>query len=220
VYDLRVGFFFAVIAAIDVEAGRGEMGKARSQSEALGSRRRHETVKLRHARGIEGIQDPAEGVIVELCGGNAGRNTPVGGLMLEEPRDQGECVIDQSQAIEHHGFDGFTHGEVPPCRVLVGRLIEDIAKTEFVEHASDKAEVVQNLATVVGESGITISSESEESVKDLQRNTKMTHIAEGGAESRIGSPQTSDSPDLVVKFQPMDIVDDILQQFLVSPLFL
>jgi hypothetical protein len=150
VYDLRVGFSFAVRAAIDVEAGRVEMGKARSQSEALGSRRRNETVKLRHARGIEGIQDPAESVIVELFGGNAGRNKPVGGLILEEPRDQGECVIDKSQAIEHHGFDGFTHGEVPHFRVLVGRLIEDIANTEFVEHASDKAEVVQNLATVCG----------------------------------------------------------------------
>jgi hypothetical protein len=65
-YDLRVGFFCAVRAAIDMEAGRVEMGKARSQSEALGSRRRNETVELRHARGIEGIQGPTEGIIIEL----------------------------------------------------------------------------------------------------------------------------------------------------------
>jgi len=33
-------------------------------------------------------------------------------------------------------------------RVLLGRVIEDVANAELVEHASDKAEVVQDLATV------------------------------------------------------------------------
>jgi hypothetical protein len=59
-------------------------------------------------------------------------------------------LIDKPQAIEHHGFDRLTYGEVPHCRVLLGRLIEDVAKAEFSEHTSDEAEVVQDLATVWG----------------------------------------------------------------------
>jgi hypothetical protein len=57
-------------------------------------------------------------------------------------------LVDKSQPIEHHRFDGFPDGEVPQFRVLAGRLIEDIANAEFLKHASDKAEMVQNLATV------------------------------------------------------------------------
>ena len=147
-YDLRVGVLFAVIAAIDVEAGRVEMGKARRQSEALGSRRRNETVEFCHAIGIEGIQGATERIIVELFGGNTGRNESGGGLILKEPGDEVERVIEKSQAIEHHGFDGFPHGEVSHFRVLVGRSIEDVANAKLVEHARDEAEVVQDLATV------------------------------------------------------------------------
>ena len=68
--------------------------------------------------------------------------------MLEEPGDEGERWIDNLQAMEHHRFDGFTPGEVPHFRVVLGRAIDDVAKAAFVEHASDKAEVVQDLATV------------------------------------------------------------------------
>jgi hypothetical protein len=58
--------------------------------------------------------------------------------MLEERGDEGERLIDKSQAIEHHGFDGFPHGEVSHYRVLVSRSVEDLTNAEFVEHASDK----------------------------------------------------------------------------------
>ena len=98
--------------------------------------------------GVTRYRATSEGIIVELCGGNAGRNASGGGRILAEPRDEGERLIDKPQAIEHHRFDGFTHGEVPHFRVLLGRAIEDVANAEFVEHASDKAEVVQDLATV------------------------------------------------------------------------
>jgi hypothetical protein len=33
---------------------------------------------------------------------------------------------------------------------LVGGVVEDVANAEFVEHASDKAEMVQNVALVRG----------------------------------------------------------------------
>jgi hypothetical protein len=57
-------------------------------------------------------------------------------------------LVDKPQAIEHHGFDGLSHREVPHFRVVVGGVIEDVANAEFIEHASDKAEMVQDLATV------------------------------------------------------------------------
>jgi hypothetical protein len=69
---------------------------------------------------------------------------------VEGSGDQVESLIDKPQAIEHYGFDGFTHSEVAHFRVLGGRLIDDLAHTEFVEHASDKAEVVYDLAPVRG----------------------------------------------------------------------
>jgi hypothetical protein len=62
--------------------------------------------------------------------------------MLEEPGDEVEGLIDTPQAIQHHRFDGLTHREVPQFRVVVGRLIEDVANGECVEHARDKAKVV------------------------------------------------------------------------------
>jgi hypothetical protein len=59
-------------------------------------------------------------------------------------------LIGTPQAIEHHRFDRFTHRKVPQFRVLLGRLVNDAANVKFVEHASHKAEVIQDLATVRG----------------------------------------------------------------------
>jgi hypothetical protein len=100
--------------------------------------------------GIEGVQGPTQGVIVELFGDHAGGNQARGGLILKKPGDKVERLIDSPQAIEHHRFDGFPDSEVPHFRILVGGVIEDVANAEFVEHASDKAEVVQDLAAVRG----------------------------------------------------------------------
>jgi hypothetical protein len=132
-----------------------------------------------HLRGIEGLQGPTEGVIVALFRNNAGRHQAVGGLMLEKPGDEVERLIDQPQAIEHHRFDRFIHGEVPQFRVLWRGLVDDVAHAEFVEHASDKAKVVQDLATVRGLIGIIISSDGEEILRDLPRNTKNTFNGRG-----------------------------------------
>ena len=68
--------------------------------------------------------------------------------MLEQPGDEVERLIDTPYAIAHPRVDGFTHGEVPQFRVLVGGVVEDVAQAECVEHASHKAEVVQHLAPV------------------------------------------------------------------------
>ena len=70
--------------------------------------------------------------------------------MLEEPGDQGERLIDLPQAIQHHRVDRFPHRQVPQVRVVLGRLVNDAANVTFIEHASHKAEVIQDLATVRG----------------------------------------------------------------------
>jgi hypothetical protein len=46
--------------------------------------------------------------------------------------------MDKAQAVEDHGFDGFSHRQVSRLRVLVGGLIQDVANAEFVEHAGDQ----------------------------------------------------------------------------------
>ncbi len=75
-------------------------------------------------------------------GSDAGRNESRGWLMVEEPGDQGERLIDKPQAIEHHRFDGFPHREGPHFWVLVGSMVEDLANAEFVKHSSDEAKVI------------------------------------------------------------------------------
>ena len=63
---------------------------------------------------------------------------------------RGRALDEYTQAIEHHGVDGFPDREVPPGRVLMRDSVEDVAQAEFVEHARHKAEVVQHWATVWG----------------------------------------------------------------------
>jgi hypothetical protein len=117
------------------------MGKGGSQAQSLGGGGRNETGDYRHAIGIERIQGPTEGIIIELGGGNAGRHEAGGRLMLEEPRDEGERVVDTSQTIEPHCFDAFPDGEVPHCWVLLRGFVHDFATAKFVKHARDKAKM-------------------------------------------------------------------------------
>ena len=142
VHNLGVRGRIAVLATITMKARTVEMGKAGRKAQTLGGRRRYETVEFRYPVVLEGIQGTSEGIIVELCGGNAGRNESVGGLILEEPRDEGARLIDKPQAIEPHRFDGFTHGEVPHFRVLLGGLVDDVANAEFFKHTCNEAEVI------------------------------------------------------------------------------
>ena len=74
VHDIRRGHLLTVLPSIDVKARAIERGKGGSQAHALGCGGRNETVELRHAIGIERLQGTTESIIIELCGGNAGRN--------------------------------------------------------------------------------------------------------------------------------------------------
>ena len=150
VHDVLRGPFVAVRTTINMKARTVEVQRGGTEAQTLGGGRRNETVECCHPVGLEDIQGTTERIIVELLGGNAGRKKSAGGLMLEEPGDEGEGLVEKPQAIEHHRFDGLTRGEVPHFRVLLGRSIDDVANAELVEHTSDKAEVVQDLATVWG----------------------------------------------------------------------
>src|SRR6516162_11481004 len=67
-YDVVLGLLVAVIAPIDMKAGAIQMGKAGRKAQALGRRRRNETVECGDAIAIERIQGSTEGIVVELVG--------------------------------------------------------------------------------------------------------------------------------------------------------
>jgi hypothetical protein len=67
---------------------------------------------------------------------------------VKESVDQVEGLLEKPQAIEQHGFDRCTSGEVAPFRIVLGRLLDAPASAERVELTSDKAEVVFDLTPV------------------------------------------------------------------------
>jgi hypothetical protein len=150
VQNPRLGLLVAVRAPVDMDTGAIEMGKARREASALSGCGRTEAVECCHPGVGEGLQGPTAGVIVERFRSHTRRNAARGGCILTEPGDEGEGVMDKPHTIAPHRFDGLTDREVPPCRVVVGGVSEDVAHGECVAHASDKAEVVEDLATVHG----------------------------------------------------------------------
>jgi hypothetical protein len=72
VHDLGFGFFVAVVASIDMKARAIQMAKAGYEPQALRSGGGNQAVEFGHPVGIEGLQGPAEGIIVELLGSNTG----------------------------------------------------------------------------------------------------------------------------------------------------
>ena len=68
VHNLCFGFFGAVVASIDLKAGALQMAKARRKTQALSRGRGHQALEFGHPVGIQGLQRPAEGIIVELLG--------------------------------------------------------------------------------------------------------------------------------------------------------
>jgi hypothetical protein len=148
VHDLLRWWLVTVIAPIDMNARAVEVPIGGTQVQTLGGSRRDETVECCHPMVIEGIQGAPERLIVELCGSDARRNEAGGRLLLKDAGPQVERLIDQPQALEHQRVDRLPDREVPPLRVLLGGLVNDVAKAEFVEHASHKAAVLYDLATV------------------------------------------------------------------------
>ena len=73
--------------------------------------------------------------------------------MMEDSGDKVEGLIETPQAMEPHRLDGFPDGERSHFRVLVRRVVNDVANAQVVEPASHKAAVIQHLAMVRGRGG-------------------------------------------------------------------
>jgi hypothetical protein len=169
VHNLRLGLLPTVITAVDVNARAIERHKGRGSSQTCRRGGGHEAVECRHPIVIEGVQGPTERIIIELGRDHAGRHEAGGGLMLAAPGDEGERLIDTSQASEHQGFDRFPDGEVAHFRVLLGRFVNDIAHAKFVTHARDEAEVIEGLTAV----GLFHKCSSQEEILPTPRITQI-----------------------------------------------
>jgi hypothetical protein len=136
-----------VVAAIAMNTRAIEMGQARRQAQALGRGRGPKAVELGAASRLEGISGSTAGVIVALRRSHATRKQAGGRLRLEAARHEAERLIEQPPAIEPHGFDGFPHREVTPCRVVLGGLVENVTQTKFVTHARHTPAMSEDLRT-------------------------------------------------------------------------
>ena len=153
VHHLGVRGLIAVRATINMKARTVEVRIARTQSQPLCGSRCNEAVEFGDSISVERIQGTTKGVIVELFGGNAGRNEAGGGLVLEEPGDEVERMVDKSQAIEHHRFDGFTYGEVAHFRVLLRRFVNNVANANQEENLPTP-KITQILSRACGMSAV------------------------------------------------------------------
>jgi hypothetical protein len=152
-HNLCLGLRVALVVTLDMNARRVEVRRGWTQAQPRGGAHRQETGPCWHPIGIEGLQGATARIIMELGGGHAGRNESRGGLMMDASGHQGAGWMDTPQAIEPHRVDGFPDGAVAHVRVLVRRLVKDVAHTTFVEPASHQAEVIPNLARVRGRVG-------------------------------------------------------------------
>ena len=142
VHDLFVGGLIAVIAAIDMETRRIEMGERGRQPQTPGRRGGNEAVECRYPKVVEGIEGAPEGVIIEMAGLNAWGNEARNRLILEKMGDEVQLLVDKAKTMKHHGFDRMAGGHNPHFRVLLGGAINDFSDAEFFKHARDQTQVI------------------------------------------------------------------------------
>jgi hypothetical protein len=65
-------------------------------------------------------------------------------------RDKIEWLIDNAEPIEHHRLDRCPRGHNPHFRVLLSRLINDVAKAEFIKHDCHESQMIQGFTPVAG----------------------------------------------------------------------
>jgi hypothetical protein len=142
VYDRCLGGLGALGAPIDMATGALKMGKAGCQPQALGGRGRDATVEFRDPIGLAGIYSPAQRIVMELRGGDRWGDEPRGRWMVDKVRDEGQWVVHTAETVEDHRLDGLPGRHEAHGRILLGRLVNDLAQTECFKHASDKAKVI------------------------------------------------------------------------------
>ena len=77
-----------------------------------------------------------------MTGLNSRRDEPSDRFILKKMRDEVELLIDETQTVEHHGFDRMAGGHNAHCRGLLRCMVDDIGDPEFFKHARDKARVI------------------------------------------------------------------------------
>lgn len=149
VHALVVGGVVAGIAAIDRAAGALARRQARGQASTLGSRGRHATLEGGEAIRLQRIQGPTARVSMQLLGVNPiGRQESSARVILEHPRHQVEWLVHTAEAGEDHRVDGMAGGDEAQLRVLLRRLVHDVADATCVTHACDEAQMIQDWAAV------------------------------------------------------------------------
>ena len=142
VHDLFVRRLSAVLPAIDMTARRIEMAERARQPQPRSRRGGNEAVEFRHPKVVEGVEGAPEGVIIEMARLNAGGNEARERLILEKMGDEVELLVDKTEAVEHHGFDGMADGHPPHFWVLLGSAINDFRDAEFLKHPRDQTQVI------------------------------------------------------------------------------
>ena len=122
-----------VRAAINVAARALKRGEGWGKTEASRGGRCHQTGECRDAMGLERLPGPSPRRILAVRGGDAGRHAPRGWFILEKVRDKAEWLGDHAQPVAHHGVDRRPRGDETQCRVLVGRVVPDVANAELVK---------------------------------------------------------------------------------------
>jgi hypothetical protein len=145
---LRRGRLPPGITAVAVNARARERHTGRGASQTCRRGGGHAAVAGRHPRGLAGVPGPPARLIRALAREPAGRHEAGGGLRRAAPGDAVARWRDPSQAMAHHGVARCPDGEVAPCRVVVGRLVHDIAQAQVVQPAGDEAEVIDGLTAV------------------------------------------------------------------------
>jgi hypothetical protein len=99
VHDRRLGFFRTVIAPIDVETRRVQVGIPRLAAHPPRRRRRNQAIERRDAKVVEGIQGASEHVVIALGGSDPRPTEALGRFRLKKARDQGELRIDKTSTM-------------------------------------------------------------------------------------------------------------------------
>ena len=135
VHDLLGGGLLAVIATIDMETRRIEMGEGRRQPQTPSRRGGNEAAELGQPRLVQRIEGASEGVIIEMTGLNAWGDETRERLIVEKMGHEVELLVDEAQAVQDHGFDRMAYGYQTHFRILLGRLINDLGDAEFFEQS-------------------------------------------------------------------------------------
>jgi hypothetical protein len=97
------------------------------------------------AMGIERIEGPSQRIIIDVLGFDAGRKEPPGWFMLEKVRDPVAWLVDQAKPVGHPRFARRPRCDDTHFRVLVGRLVNDVAHPELVKHRGRESQMIEDL---------------------------------------------------------------------------